>query len=78
MLIPYRFLAFTAYGFPGSLAACSSSQAALIFVTVMLIHEIEARILAPVLEALGKEFGQAEVLKVTRKTIVEIARQQGR
>lgn len=41
-------------------------------------REIEARILAPILEALGREFGHAEVLKITEKTITEIAHQQGR
>jgi predicted hydrocarbon binding protein len=41
-------------------------------------REIEARILAPVLEALGKEFGREEVFGIARKTITEIAHQQGR
>jgi predicted ArsR family transcriptional regulator len=45
---------------------------------VLKRREIEARILAPVLDALGKEFGRREVLEIARKTMVEIARQQGK
>lgn len=41
-------------------------------------REIEARILAPILAALGEEFGRKEVLEITRKTITGVARQQGR
>ena len=41
-------------------------------------REIEARILAPVLEALGEKFGKEAVLEITRRTIEEIARRQGR
>lgn len=45
---------------------------------VLRRREIEARILAPVLEALGQAFGKEAVFEITRRTIVEIARQQGR
>ena len=45
---------------------------------VLKRREIEARILSPVLEALGNEFGRNEVIEITRRTTVEIARQQGR
>jgi predicted ArsR family transcriptional regulator len=44
---------------------------------VLTRREIEARLLAPLLEALGQEFGREKVLEVARQTIVEIARQQG-
>ena len=45
---------------------------------VLQRREIEARILAPVLEALGQAFGKEAVLEITRRTIAEIARRQGR
>ena len=44
---------------------------------VLKRREIEARILAPLLEALGEEFGREHVLEVTRQTIARIAREQG-
>ncbi len=40
-------------------------------------REIEARILAPLLQALGSEFDRQAVLEITRKVIQEAARQQG-
>jgi hypothetical protein len=40
-------------------------------------REIEARILGPVLEALGAEFGRQRVLEVARRVVIDIARQQG-
>ncbi len=40
-------------------------------------REIEARIIAPLLKALGDEFGREKVWEVTRKVIGEIAREQG-
>src|SRR5512135_1028774 len=40
-------------------------------------REIEARLLAPLLQALGAEFGRDKVWEITRKVIQEIARQQG-
>jgi hypothetical protein len=45
---------------------------------VLKRREIEARILSPILEALGNEFGRKQVIEVTRRTIVEIARRQGK
>jgi hypothetical protein len=44
---------------------------------VLTRREIEVRILAPLLEALGNEFGQERVLELTRDVIIQIARQQG-
>ena len=40
-------------------------------------REVEARIIAPLLAALGEEFGREHVLEITRQTIVSIAREQG-
>ena len=40
-------------------------------------REIEARLLAPLLEAMSKEFGQERVLEITRSVIQEISHQQG-
>lgn len=40
-------------------------------------REIEARILAPVIDALGREFDRARVIAIVRDVIVEVARQQG-
>ena len=45
---------------------------------VLKRREIEARILRPVLEALGKEFGRERVLAIVRDVIIEVAREQGR
>jgi len=44
---------------------------------VLTRREVEARLLTPVIEALGKSFGKADVVKVIGDTIVEIARGQG-
>jgi hypothetical protein len=44
---------------------------------VLKRREIEARILAPLLEALSEEFGREPVLEVTRQTIARVAREQG-
>jgi len=46
-------------------------------VGVLTRREIEARILAPVVEALGRRFGREEVVSVVRDVIVGIAREQG-
>ncbi len=46
-------------------------------VGVLTRREIEARILAPVVEALGRRFGRDEVVAVVRDVIVSIAREQG-
>jgi hypothetical protein len=47
-------------------------------VGVLKRREIEARILAPLVEALGSEFGRERVLQIVRETIVGIAKDQGR
>ena len=44
---------------------------------VLKRREIEARILAPMLQALGKEFGDQRVREIARDVIVRIAREQG-
>jgi predicted ArsR family transcriptional regulator len=44
---------------------------------VLMRREIEVRILKPILEALGDEFGRERVLELTRETIIQIAREQG-
>ncbi len=44
---------------------------------VLTRREVEARILAPVIEALGESFGRDQVLSVVQRTIVKIAREQG-
>ncbi len=40
-------------------------------------REVEARLLAPLIGALGDRFGRDEVIEVVRETIREIARKQG-
>lgn len=44
---------------------------------VLTRREIEARLLMPLIEALGEEFGRERVLEIIKETIVAIARQQG-
>ena len=44
---------------------------------VLTRREVEARILAPVIEALCAELGREKVLEVVRRTIVRIAQEQG-
>lgn len=44
---------------------------------VLKRREIEARIVAPLLDALGSEFGRQRVLEVAREVIIDAARQQG-
>lgn len=44
---------------------------------VLTRRETEARILAPVIEALGKEFGRDAVVNTVRDVIVGLARDQG-
>lgn len=46
-------------------------------VGVLVRREIEARILAPVIEALAAEVGRKKVLEIIRRVIVEIAHRQG-
>jgi hypothetical protein len=45
---------------------------------VLARREVEARLLAPLIDTLSARFGRDEVLEVVRETIVGIARQQGR
>ncbi len=40
-------------------------------------REIEARILAPFIEALSEKFPQEEIVAMLRETIVQVAREQG-
>ena len=44
---------------------------------VLTRREVEARMLAPLIEALGAEFGRERVIAVVRDTIVRIAQEQG-
>ena len=44
---------------------------------VLTRREVEARILAPVIEALGEKFGREAVINVVRDTIISIAQEQG-
>lgn len=44
---------------------------------VLTRREVEARMLAPLIEALGAAFGRERVIEVVRDTIVRIAQQQG-
>ncbi len=44
---------------------------------VLTRREAEARILAPMLDAMGEAFGRERVLAVMRETIVKIAKRQG-
>ena len=45
---------------------------------VLVRREIEARILAPVIDALAREFPRDRIIEIVRGVIVETARQQGR
>lgn len=44
---------------------------------VLVRREVEARILAPMIDALAEAFGREQVIPIVRDTIVEIARKQG-
>lgn len=44
---------------------------------VLTRREVEARMLAPLIEALGAEFGRERVIEIVRDVIVRIAQQQG-
>ncbi len=46
-------------------------------VGVLTRREIEARMLAPLIDALGAEFGRERVIEILRATVIEIARKQG-
>jgi L-2-amino-thiazoline-4-carboxylic acid hydrolase len=45
---------------------------------VLTRREIEARVLIPVIDAVGQEFGRARVIEIVRDVIVDLAREQGR
>lgn len=47
-------------------------------VGVLLRRQIEARILAPIIEVFATEFGRERTLEIVTRAIKEIARQQGR
>lgn len=55
-----------------------SSDVELNEIGVLKRREIEARLLAPIVDALSAKFGRQEVLAVIRNVITEIARRQGR
>jgi predicted ArsR family transcriptional regulator len=44
---------------------------------VLTRREVEARILSPIIEALGEKFGRAGVVEVVRDTIIRVAQEQG-
>ena len=44
---------------------------------VLTRREVEARLLAPLIEALAEEFGRERVLEIVRATVIQIAEQQG-
>ena len=44
---------------------------------VLTRREVEVRILAPVIQALGDHFDKDEVISVVKKTIIELAKKQG-
>jgi len=44
---------------------------------VLKRREVEARILAPVIDAMGEAFGREKVLAILSETIIMIAREQG-
>lgn len=54
------------------------SVARLNAVGVLTRREIEARVLAPVIDALSREFDRDRVLAIVRDTVIAIARAQGR
>jgi len=44
---------------------------------VLTRREVEARILAPVIDALGEEFGREKVIEIVKDTIINLSQQQG-
>jgi predicted ArsR family transcriptional regulator len=66
---------------PTGLSAAGQSPASdvdrLNAVGVLTRREIEARVLAPVIDALGARFGRDEVIAIVRDVIVSTAREQG-
>jgi hypothetical protein len=55
-----------------------SSDEELNEIGVLKRREIEARLLAPIVDALGEKFGRQAVLEVIRNVVTGIARRQGR
>jgi hypothetical protein len=55
-----------------------SSDEELNEIGVLKRREIEARLLAPIVDALGDKFGRPEVLEVIQNVVTGIARRQGR
>ena len=55
-----------------------SSDVELNEIGVLKRREIEARLLAPIVDALGDRFGRQEVLEVVPNVVTGIARRQGR
>ena len=45
---------------------------------VLVRREVEARILAPVIAALGEKFGREAVMEIIREVVVNVAKEQGR
>jgi hypothetical protein len=45
---------------------------------VLKRREIEARILAPIIDALGEEFGRERVVEIVRDQVIKLAQQNGR
>ncbi len=45
---------------------------------VLKRREIEARILAPIIDALGQEFGRERVIEIVRDQIIKLAQENGR
>ena len=44
---------------------------------VLTRREVEARILAPMINALGDEFGREKVIEIVKEQVINLARQQG-
>ena len=44
---------------------------------VLTRREVEARVLAPIIDALGEKFGREQVIDVVRDAIVNLSQQQG-
>ena len=57
--------------------SAGSSVSSIDDVPLIVRREIEARILAPFVQALGERFGREEVVEILRVTIERIAREQG-
>ncbi len=44
---------------------------------VLTRREVEARLLTPIIDALGERFGREEVIAIVKDTVIDIARKQG-